>query len=370
MVGATSVAVDCFEAPTSPAVRSPSPCLNLDALSSDGSAGLGEVSNNPICIADVSNHSGDPDQFLSEDDLPPEVRVVDLPPEVRINDLKPEVRVVDMPSEVWINDLLLEVRVVDLPPEVQIINLPPEVQIIDLPPGVRAVDLTLEDRVVDLPSEGHVDAVSTVTPPGSVRMSPCSPPVVSLDQLVVSSMVISPNRVRLDPSQDLPDVESVFEVSPDTSGFLMRPSGAVVQPPVNCLPLQPDLESYCEPMLGDPVACTLSEPIPGSDALAMTFPVYPLPSGLALLLGKSSVQTILALTVSSRPDVWSTGMPRTYSVSREGPFDAYCSSTSCYYGLAGLSVSNHVYLHRPNAFGFAPVFYETLKRASNFSELA
>ena len=63
-------------------------------------------------------------------------------------------------------------------------------------------------------------------------MSPCLPPVVSLDQSVVSSMVISPNCVLLDTSPDLPDAEPMFEVSPDTSGFLMRPSGAVVQPPV------------------------------------------------------------------------------------------------------------------------------------------
>ena len=165
------------------------------------------------------------------------------------------------------------------------VDLPPEVRIIDLPPGVCAVDLTPEDHVVDLPLEGRVDAVSTVTPPGLVWMSPCSPPVVFLDQSVVSSMVISPNRVSLDTSPDLPDVEPVFEVSPDTSGFLMRRSGAVVQPPVNCLPLQPDLESYCELMLGDPVAVTLSDPIPGSDALPMTVPVYPLPSGIALLPG-------------------------------------------------------------------------------------
>ena len=105
----------------------------------------------------------------------------------------------------------------------------------------------------------------------------------------------------------------------------MRLSDAVVQPPVNCLPLQPDTESYCEPMLEDPVAFTLSDPIPGSDAPPMTFPVYPLPSGIALLPGQSSVQTILASAVSSRLDVWSTGVPQTYDVSRDGPFDAYCS---------------------------------------------
>ena len=80
-----------------------------------------------------------------------------------------------------------------------------------------SVDLMPEDHVVELPSEGHVDAASTAMPPGSARMSPCSPPMVSLDQSVVSSMVLSPNRVCLDTSPDLPDAEPVFEVSPDTA---------------------------------------------------------------------------------------------------------------------------------------------------------
>ena len=246
-VGATSVAGDCYD------FRSPSPCLYLDTLSSDGSAGPGDISDHPICISDVSSHSGHPEQVLSDDELTPEVRVVDLPPEVRMIDLQ------------------LEVRIIDLPPEVRIVNLPPK---------VRTVDLMLEVRVVDLPPEGRVDAVPTVTPPGSAWMSPCSPPVVSLDQSAVSSMAISPNRVRLVASPDLPDAEPVFEVSPDTSGFLMRPSGAAVQAPESCLPPQPGPDTYCELMLGEPVAFTLSGPIPGSDAPPMTFPVYPLPSGL------------------------------------------------------------------------------------------
>ena len=129
--------------------------------------------------------------------------------------------------------LLPEVRLVDLPSEVRKIDLPPEVRIIDLPTGVCTVDLTSEVRAVELPPEGRVDAVSPVTPSESVRMSPCSPPVVSFDQSVVSSVAISPNRVRLDNSPDLPAAEPVFEVSPDTSGFLMRPSGAAVQAPVD-----------------------------------------------------------------------------------------------------------------------------------------
>ena len=46
-----------------------------------------------ICISDVSSQSGDPDQVLSDDDLPPEVRVDDFPPEVHVVDLPPEVLV-------------------------------------------------------------------------------------------------------------------------------------------------------------------------------------------------------------------------------------------------------------------------------------
>ena len=67
------------------------------------------------------------------------------------------------------------------------VDLPPEVRILDLPSGVCAFDLMPEDCVVDLPLEGHVDAVLTAAPPGSARMLPFSPPVVSLDQSVVSS---------------------------------------------------------------------------------------------------------------------------------------------------------------------------------------
>ena len=56
----------------------------------------------------------------------------------------------------------------------------------------------------------------------------------------------------------------MFEVSPYTSGFLMRPSGAAVQAPLGSLPLQPGSESDCAPVLGEPMAYTLSGPIPGS----------------------------------------------------------------------------------------------------------
>ena len=59
----------CLMAP----LRSPSPCFNLDALSSDDSAGPGDISAVPICISDDSSTPVNPDQVLSDNDLPPVV---------------------------------------------------------------------------------------------------------------------------------------------------------------------------------------------------------------------------------------------------------------------------------------------------------
>ena len=47
----------------------------------------------------------------------------------------------------------------------------------------------------------------------------------------------------------------------------------------------------------------------------------------ALLPGQSSVQIVMALAVSSRPEGWSSGMTRSFDVSWEGPSDAYFSTT-------------------------------------------
>ena len=64
------------DSPASPApvhlitpLRSPSPCLNLDALSSDESAGPGDISAAPICISDDPSTPVNLDRVLSDDDL-------------------------------------------------------------------------------------------------------------------------------------------------------------------------------------------------------------------------------------------------------------------------------------------------------------
>ena len=65
-----------YDSPASPAALTlPSLWLNLYTLSSDGSAGPGDVSSHPICTSDVSTQSVDRDQELSGDDAPPSVHV-------------------------------------------------------------------------------------------------------------------------------------------------------------------------------------------------------------------------------------------------------------------------------------------------------
>ena len=55
-------------------LRSPSPCLNLDALSSDdteGSVGLSNLSVTLLCDSDDGHTPVNSDQVLSDEDLPP-----------------------------------------------------------------------------------------------------------------------------------------------------------------------------------------------------------------------------------------------------------------------------------------------------------
>ena len=84
------------------------------------------------------------------------------------------------------------------------------------------------------------------------------------------------------------------------------------------------LDTFTDPVLGDPIAFAQCALIPGSDT-PLTLPVYMMPSGLAYMPGQSSVQTVRASAAPSRPEGWSSDMPRTADVSREGPFDAYAA---------------------------------------------
>ena len=281
-------------------LRSPPPCLNLDTLSSDESAGPGDISAVPICISDASSSPVNPEEVLSDDDLPTDVRAENRRQVIRIRDVPPEVQVVNLSQDDQICDTRLAMWGAGPPPvvpggdsqqTVHVVALPSEGQVSAIPPEVGAVDLTPVIRSVEVPAVGRMETIPPIASADSGRMSP---PTVAFEDLSVSSVPMFPNCVWVDNSQDVPEEEPVFEVSP---GFLMRPSGgAAVQMPGACFPLPRVLNAFSDPVLGDPVAFAL---VPGSDASPMTLPVYTMPSGLTFLPGQSSVQTVMASAVSS-----------------------------------------------------------------------
>ena len=172
---------------------------------------------------------------------------------------------------------------------------------------------------VDIPEVGRVETIQLSSPPRSGQLSPESPQTVAFGDMGDSSVPLSPNCVQ---AEEIPEDGSLFDVSPVSPGFLMRPSGAAVRQPDAGLPLPLALKSFSDPFLGSPFAFAQCAAHPGSDS-PMTLPVYALPSCAAYMMGQSSVQTVLASGASPRPEQLSNGMGRMEDSTREGPFDAF-----------------------------------------------
>ena len=104
---------------------------------------------------------------------------------------------------------------------VRAVALPPEIRTSDIPPGVGATKLTTVVRAAEVPPVGRMETVQPEMPPDSVPMSPDTPQTVTFYDTAGSSVPMSPIHVREENSHDVPDEGTVFEVSPDTSGFFM-----------------------------------------------------------------------------------------------------------------------------------------------------
>ena len=80
-------------------LRSPSPCLNLDALSSDDaeeSVGLSDISVTLLCGSDDGHTPVNSDQVLSDEDLSAAAGSGDRRQVIRICDVSPDVQIVDI----------------------------------------------------------------------------------------------------------------------------------------------------------------------------------------------------------------------------------------------------------------------------------
>ena len=116
-----------------------------------------------------------------------------------------------------------------------------------------------------------------------------------------SSVPLSPNRVRVGHSQDVPEEGSLFHVSPVSPGFLTRPSRDAPQFPLEGMLLPSTIYDFSDSDLGAPLTYAQCELIPGSDA-PMSLPVFSMPSGFCARPDQSLIQTVLALGTYSNPD--------------------------------------------------------------------
>ena len=58
-----------------------------------------------------------------------------------------------------------------------------------------------------------------------------SPQMIAFEELGDSSVLMSPNYIQMEHSQEMPADGSLFGVSPDTPGFVMHPAGTTQQLP-------------------------------------------------------------------------------------------------------------------------------------------
>ena len=186
-----------------------------------------------------------------------------MPPVIQRVGLSQVDRAGDSRMAVWRSEPVLQFPGSGSQPPVCAVALPPEVRTCELPPGVGSADLPPVVRAADVPPEGLLETDHPVMPPDSVLMSPASPQTIAFEDVSASSAPMSPNRVRDMNSQDVPDEEAGFEVSPYTSGLLMRPLGSGVQLPATGLPFAQAVTSYSDPVLGDPIAFAQCALIPG-----------------------------------------------------------------------------------------------------------
>ena len=150
----------------------------------------------------------------------------------------------------------------------------------------------------------------------------CSPATATVTLSVAASTPISPNRVSLECTPGTADGGLLFQVSPDSTGFLLREGDTAMPVMTVRLPDTSETVVAGPPPLGEAVAFDISSSIPGSETPGMS---VPLPPGMMLMPVSCSAQTVLAPGFPSQSGRWSSAIPQTHNITQEGPFDAYCS---------------------------------------------
>ena len=166
-------------------------------------------------------------------------------------------------------------------------------------PAVVLSSTPMYEHTVLVPMGECVPAVGSFSTPSSGRLSAPSSQTLAWGDAGDSSVPLSPNRVQVGRSQDVPDEGSLFHVSPISPGFRFRPLRETQPFPLEGVLLPSTIDDFSDSDLGAPITYAQCELIPGSDT-PLSLPVFSVPSGLASRPDQSSVQTVLAMGTSSR----------------------------------------------------------------------
>ena len=202
-------------------IRKPSPCMDLDEISTDGSATNASPRDFKVTRLYDSEDSCTPVGsivFSSDEDLPLSDGQEDRR-KVRKRDTQPlsQPGLIDGPATEPTPGERPDGTKTDY-----LMDKPPEVELPDVVIEIMPVIIIDKSSVVDGPS-----TTDGLLPIGSETLLPGSAEMASFDDQDALSAPLSPNRVRKGHSQDMPAEGSIFDVSPDVPGFSMRPAGAV-----------------------------------------------------------------------------------------------------------------------------------------------
>ena len=300
--------------------QTPSPCMDLDEISTDSSVGDVSPQNFKVTLlydSEDSNTTVGSIEFSSDEDIPLNPGQKDRR-KVRKRDPGPvnQPELTDGPASEPKPEPMPRERPVKMKSD----------SLIDKPPAAELPEWSDTEVMPLIIIEGSsvVEEPKTtdgLLPIGSEILLPRSQEVTDFEDQDALSCPLSPNRVRQGHSQDMPAEGSIFDVSPYEPGFNMRPAGGGVQQPEITQPPPSNYVSFNDPFFGAPIAFAQCHNTPGTD-IPTTVPIYNVPKDSNIGSDQSAVPTVFASGVSSDSVPWSTAEDITQDIVREGPFDA------------------------------------------------
>ena len=286
--------------------RSPSPCVDLNALSSDDS----EVDVTPqdfkvtlLCNSDDSCNPVGSIMFSSEED-PPLSPGQDDRQKVRKRNIRPSCRseLMDRPA----NEPARVEKSVDMKKD-SLMDKPP----VDELPEWSDSELMPLISLKDSPVADMMDMTGCPLPKCSEVLSPRSPVTIGFEDQDVSSAPLSPNRRAV--LKICRRKEAYSTCRRTCRGSACGRLGSACNYQIS--------HSLNDPFFGAPIAFAQCHKMPGLDT-PMTLPIYNLPKEANIFPDQSAVPTVLASGVSLDSIPWSTAEDIIRDISREGPFDA------------------------------------------------